>query len=69
MRLSPLGTWATSGPRMMTMNDNKAVGGIITGGGAEVIAENMPLCTTQIQHDLNWVRTQASAVRSRRVTA
>jgi hypothetical protein len=35
----------------------------------KVLGENLPFCPPQILHDLTWNRTQAAAVRSRRLTA
>jgi hypothetical protein len=48
MRLSPLGTAATTGllyqPRMIDDGDCEAIGGIKIGRGTEVLGESLPQC-------------------------
>jgi hypothetical protein len=75
--LSPLGTSATSwpivpGPRMIEGDNCGADGRLRNGRGNRSTTRkpaSMSLCPPQIPHDLTWDRTQATAVRSRGLTA
>jgi hypothetical protein len=76
VRLSPLGTLATTGllyqPRMVDDGEYGAVGGMGTSrGNRSTRREPAPvsLCPPQIPHDLTWARTGDAAVGSRRLTA
>jgi hypothetical protein len=76
VRLSPLGASATVGllyqPRMIDDDDYGAVGGMTIGRGNRSTRRKpapVPLCPTQIPHDLTWDRTWATAVGSQRLTA
>jgi hypothetical protein len=76
VRLSPLGTGATTGllyqPRMIDDGDCEAIGGMKIGRGNPSNQRKPapgPLCPSQIPHDLLWARTRAAAVGSQRLTA
>jgi hypothetical protein len=76
VRLSPLGTAATTGllyqHQMIDDGDCGAVGGIEIGRGNRSTRRKpaqVPLCPPKIPHDLAWNRTQAVAVGSRRLTS
>jgi hypothetical protein len=76
VRLSPLGTAATTGllyqRRMIDDGDCGAIGAMKIGRGSRSIRRKPaqpPLCPPQIPHDLTWTRTRAAAVGSRRLTA
>jgi hypothetical protein len=75
VRLSPLGTSATVGllyqPQMID-DDYGVVGGMRIGKGNRSTRRKpapVPLCPSQIPHDLTWDRTRAAAVGSQQVTA
>jgi hypothetical protein len=71
MRLSPLGTGATTGllhqPQVIDDGDCGAIGGMKIGRVTEVLGEN--LCSPQIPRDQIWARTRAAVVGSQRLTA
>jgi hypothetical protein len=75
VRLSPLGTSATTGLLHQRMADDErgTVGvGMGIGRGNRSTRRNptpLPLCPPQMQHDLTWARTRAPAVGSRPLTA
>jgi hypothetical protein len=76
VRLSPLGTAATSGllyqPQMMYDVDCGAIGGMNMGRGNRSNRRKpapVPLCPPQIPHDQTRARTWDAAVGSRRLTA
>jgi hypothetical protein len=76
VRLSPLGTEATTGilyqHRMTDDDECGAVGGMRIGTGNRSTLIKLtpaPLCPPQIPHDLTWDRTRAAAVGSQRLTA
>jgi hypothetical protein len=77
LRLSPLGTAATSGllykPQMIDEGDCGAIGGMKIGRGNRSTRKKKPapapLCPPQIPHDQTRARTRAAAVGSRRLTA
>jgi hypothetical protein len=75
VRLSPLGTAATTGPLyqyQMIDDDCGAIGGMRIGRGSRSTRRKpapMPLCPPQIPHDLTRAGTRATAVGSRRLTA
>jgi hypothetical protein len=70
VRLSPLGTVATSGllyqPQMIDDVDCGEIGGMKIGRGKPAPA---PLCPPQTPHDQTRARTRAAAVGSQRLTA
>jgi hypothetical protein len=75
VRLSPLGTAATTGllykPQIIDDGDCGAIGPIKIGRGNRSTRRkpaSVPLCPTQIPHDLTRARTRAIAVGSRRLT-
>jgi hypothetical protein len=74
VRLSPLGTSAANWPIVsarMIDDEYGAVGGMRIGRGNRSTRRKpalMPLCPPQIPHDLNWARSRAAAVGSRRLT-
>jgi hypothetical protein len=72
MRLSPLGTAATTGlfyqPQMIDDDEFGAVGGMRIGRGIRRTQRNparVPLCPSQISYDQTRVRKRAAAVGSR----
>jgi hypothetical protein len=76
VRLSPLGTAATTGllyqPRMIDDDDCGAIGGMRFGRGNRSTRRKptpAPLCQPQILHDQTRTRIRAAAVGSRRLTA
>jgi hypothetical protein len=76
LRLSPLGTSATTGllyqPQMIDDGDCEAVGGMKIGWAHRSTWRKpapVPLCPAQIPHDLTRARTRAAAVGSQRLTA
>jgi hypothetical protein len=76
VRLSPLGTAATTGllyqARMIDDGDCGAIGGMKIDRGHRSTRRKpapAPLCPPQIPHDQNRARTRAAAVGSRRLTA
>jgi hypothetical protein len=76
VRLSPLGTAATTGllyqPQMIDDGDCGAIGGMKIGRGnrsTERKPAPVPLCPQQIPHDLTRAQTQDAAVGSQRLTA
>jgi hypothetical protein len=76
IRLSPLGTAATSGllykPQMIDEGDCGAIGGMEIGRGNRSTRRKpapAPLCPPQIPHDQTRARTRAAAVGSQRLTA
>jgi hypothetical protein len=76
VRLSPLGTAATTGllyqPQMIDDGDCGEIGGIKIGRGnrsAQRKPAPAPLCPPQIPHDQTRARTRAAAVGSQRLTA
>jgi hypothetical protein len=76
VRLSPLGTAATTGllyqPQMIDDSDCGAIGGIKCGRGNRSTLRKpapVPLCPPQIPHHQSWARTQAATVGSQRLTA
>jgi hypothetical protein len=76
VRLSPLGTAATSGllyqPQMIDDGDCGEIGGLKMGRGNRSTRRKpalAPLCPPQIPHDQTRARTRAAAVRSQRLTA
>jgi hypothetical protein len=76
VRLSPLGTAATTGllyrPQMMDDGDYGAIGRMKTSRGNRNTRRKpapVPLCPPQIPHDLTRARTRAAAVGSQRLTA
>jgi hypothetical protein len=59
-------------PRMIDEDDCGAVGVMIIGTGNRSTRRKpapVSLCPSQIRHDLTWVRTRATAMGSRRLTA
>jgi hypothetical protein len=76
VRLSPLGTAATTGllyQLQMTDDDDDcgAIGGMKIGRGNRNTRRKpapVSLCPPQILHDLTWARTRAAAVERRRLT-
>jgi hypothetical protein len=75
MRLCSFGTSATNWGIVPALDDTWWVCGAV--GGLIIGRENRstwrkpapaPLCPPQIPHELNWARTQASAMGSRRLT-
>jgi hypothetical protein len=75
VRLSPLGTVATTGllykPQLIDDGDCRAIGGIKIGRGNRSTRSKpapAPLCPPQIPHDLTLARTRAAAVGSQRLT-
>jgi hypothetical protein len=71
VRLSPLGTAATTGllyqPRMIDDGDCGAIGGMKIGRGNRSIRRKpvqVPLCPPQIPHDQTRTGTRAAAVGS-----
>jgi hypothetical protein len=73
VQLGPLGTAATNRPIVPAPSDYDAreIGGMIGRGNRSTRRKPalVPLCPPQIPHDLNWARTLAAAVGSRRLTA
>jgi hypothetical protein len=76
VRLSPLGTAATTGllyqPQMIDGGDCGAIGGMKIGRGNRSTRRKpgpAPLCPPQIPHDQTRARTRAAAVGSQRLTA
>jgi hypothetical protein len=76
VRLSPLGTAATTGllyqPQMVDDGDCGAIGGMRIGRGNRSTRRNpapAPLCPPHIPHDQTRARTRAAAVGSQRLTA
>jgi hypothetical protein len=76
MRLSPLGTAATTGPfyqpQMIDCGGCEAIGGMKMGRGNRSTRRTStpaPLCPPQISYDQTRARTRAAAVASRRLTA
>jgi hypothetical protein len=76
VRLSPLGTAATTGllckPQMIDDGDCAEICGMKFGmenRGTRRKPAPVPLCPPQIPHDLAWVRTRSAAVGSQRLTA
>jgi hypothetical protein len=76
VRLSPLGTAATTGllyqPQMIYDGDCGAIGGMNIGKGNRSTRRKPapePLCPPQILHDQTRARTRAAAVGSQRLTA
>jgi hypothetical protein len=76
VRLSPLGTAATTGllyqPQMIDEGDCGAVGGMKIGKGNRSTRRKpapAPLCPPQIPLDQTRARTRAAAVGSQRLTA
>jgi hypothetical protein len=76
VRLSPLGTAATSGllyqPQMIDEVDCGAIGGMKIGRGNRSTwrkPARVPLCLSQIPHDLTRARTRDAAVGSQRPTS
>jgi hypothetical protein len=76
VRLSPLGTAATTGllyqPQIIDECDCGAVGGMKIGRVNRSTRRKpapVPLCSPQIPHDLTRARTPAAAVESQRLTA
>jgi hypothetical protein len=74
VRLSPLGTVATTGllyqPRFVNDDDCGAVGGMRIGRGIRSRRRNpapAPLCPPEIPHDLSRALTRAAAVVFRRL--
>jgi hypothetical protein len=75
VRLSPLGTEATNWPivsaQMIDGDDCGVIGGMRIGRGNRSTRRKpdpVPLCPTQIPHNLTRARTRAAAVGSRRLT-
>jgi hypothetical protein len=75
VRLSPLGTAATTGllyqPQMIDDGDCRAIGGIKIGRGnrsTRIKPAPAPLCPPQIAHDQTRARTRSTAVGSQRQT-
>jgi hypothetical protein len=75
VRLSPLGTAATTGllyqPQMIDDVDCEAIAGMKIRRGNESTRRKpapVPFCPSQIPHDLTWARTRAAAVGSQRLT-
>jgi hypothetical protein len=71
VRLSPLGTMATTGllyqPKMIDDGDYGAIGGMKIGRGNQSIQGKpslMSLCTPQIAHDQAQARTRVTAMGS-----
>jgi hypothetical protein len=71
VRLSPLGTAATTGlsyhPQLIDAGDCGAIGGMKIGRRNRSTRRKpapAPLCPPQIPHDLTWARTRAAAVGS-----
>jgi hypothetical protein len=76
VRLSPLGTAATTGllyqPQMLDDGDCGATGGLRMGRGNRSTRRKPvlePRCPQQIPHDLNRARARAAVVGSQRLTA
>jgi hypothetical protein len=76
VRLSPLGTAATTGPlyqpQMIDDDDCGVIGGMKIGRGnrsTRRIPAPAPLCPPQIPYDLTRARTRGAAVGSRRLIA
>jgi hypothetical protein len=76
VRLSPLGTAATTGllyqPQLIDDGDCGEIGGMKIGRGNRSTRRKpapAPLCPPQIPHDQTRARTRAAAVGSQRVTA
>jgi hypothetical protein len=76
VRLSPLGTVATTGllyqPQMIDDGDCGEISGMKIGRGNRGTRRKpapAPLCPPQIPHDQTWARTRAAAVGSQRLTA
>jgi hypothetical protein len=76
MRLSPLGTAATTGLlyqlQMIVDGNCGAVGGMKIGRGSRSTRRKpapMPLCSPQIPHVLTQAQMQAAVVESQRLTA
>jgi hypothetical protein len=76
VRLSPLGTAATTGllyqPQMLDDGDCGVIGGMKFGRGNRSTRRTpapAPLCPPQIPHDQTRARTRAAAVGSQRLTA
>jgi hypothetical protein len=76
VRLSPLGTAATTGllyqPQMIDDGDCGAVGGLKIGRGNRSTRRKpapAPLCPPEISHHQTRARTRAAAVGSQRLTA
>jgi hypothetical protein len=76
VRLSPLGTVATTGllyqPLMIDDGDCGEVGGMKIGRGNQSTRRKparAPLCPPQIPHDQTRAQTQAAAVGSQQLTA
>jgi hypothetical protein len=75
VRLSPLGTAATTGlsyqPQMIDDGDCGAIGGMKIGRGNRSTWRRpapVPLCSRQIPHDVTGARNRATALGSQRVT-
>jgi hypothetical protein len=75
VRLSPLGTAATTGllyqPQVIDDGDCEAIGGMKTGRGNQSTRKKpfpVPLCPPQIPHDQTRARTQATVIGSQRLT-
>jgi hypothetical protein len=75
VRLSPLGTAATTGllcqPQMIDDGDCGAVGGMKIGRGNRSTRRKLspaPLCLPQIPHDETQAQTRAAMVGSQRLT-
>jgi hypothetical protein len=76
VRLSPLGTAATFGllyqPQMIDDADCGVIGGMLIGRGNRCNRRKpapVPLCPSQILHDLTRDETRAGKVASRQLTA
>jgi hypothetical protein len=76
VRLSPLGTAATTGllyqPQMIDDDDCGAIGAMKIGRGSRSTRRKpapAPLCPPQIPHDQTRARTRVAAVESHRLTA
>jgi hypothetical protein len=72
VRLSPLGTAASTGQSQMTDDECGAVDGMRIGKGNRSTRREpvpVPLCPPQIPHDLTRAGTGAAAVGSQRLTA
>jgi hypothetical protein len=76
VRLSPLGTAATTGllyqPQKIDDGDCGSVGGMKIGRGNQSTRRKpapLQLCPPQIPHDLTQARTRAAAMGSQRLTA
>jgi hypothetical protein len=76
VRLSPLGTAATTGllyqPQMIDDGDCEEIGGMKIGRGNPSTWRKpapAPLCPPQIPHDQTRARTRTAAVGSQRLTA